>query len=408
MNLLKFRKSWKAVLFVFLSLYVLYATFQFLTVGQRGGDTQLVLLANSFLQWNIDLPRDNLPKLDIANYYNNYYVYFGPLASILLIPFVFIFGPTFPQVSVGIFSLTSSFILIYFVSRHFKFEKLDSLYLSLFFTYSTVLFSSSVVNVTAWQVEALGVPLMLASILLYLKKKNAFLIGIFIGLSLLTRPPLLGVAAFFFFEMLQKRFNVKQFAIMLIPVIICLGFFGAYNERRFHAFLETGYAYNISKEELPIGANREYGEISIMHVPANLYSFLIMSPLPLKEKDSQGFVLEFPYMRADAWGVAIWFTSPLFLYLIFHFKKGKYSLSAGLAALILAIPVLTWYSVGFAQFGYRYALDFLPFLFLLLIPCLDVKLSKVAIILIIFGVLFNTIYAGSIFGNYPVFGIYSS
>lgn len=408
MNLLKLQKNWKAVLFAILTLYVGYVTFQFLTVGQRGGDTQLVVLASEILKWNIELPRDNLPKLDIANYYNNYYVYFGPLASILLIPFVFVFGPTFPQVSVGIFSLTSSFILIYFISRHFKFEKLDSLYLSLFFTYSTVLFASSVVNITAWQVEALGVPMMLTSLLLYFKKKNAFLIGIFIGLSLLTRLPLLGVTAFFFFEMLQHRFTLKQFIMLLIPVVLCLSLFGFYNQRRFHSYLETGYAHNISKEELPIGANREYGEISLHHVPANLYSFLIMSPTPLKEKDTKGFVLEFPYLRADAWGVAIWFTSPLFLYVILHFKKGKYSLSAGLTAFILAIPVFTWYSVGFAQFGYRYALDFLPFLFLLLLPCLGLKLSKVAIMFIILGVLFNTIYAGSIFGNYPVFGMYES
>lgn len=388
--------------------FVLFATFQYLTVGQRGGDTQLVVLSSEFLKWNIELPRNNLPKLDIANYYNNYYVYFGPLASILLLPFVFVFGTSVPQVSIGVFSMISSGILAYFISRHFKFEKQNALWLSLFFVYSTVLFSSGVTNITAWQVETLGVPMMLMALYLYFKKKHAFFVGLFVGLALLSRLTLVGMVAFFFFEMLQKRFSKKQFIILCIPIILCLSLFALYNQKRFHSVFETGYSYNISKEELPIGANRVYGEISIMHIPANLYSFFIMSPLPLKEVDSQGFVLKFPYMRADAWGVAIWFTSPLFLYLILRFKKGTYTVSSIIAVLILALPVFTWYSVGFAQFGYRYALDFLPFLFLLLLPCLGAKLSKTAIILIILGVLFNTIYAGSIFGNYPVFGIYTS
>ncbi|MBI2047439.1 hypothetical protein HYT26_04745, partial [Candidatus Pacearchaeota archaeon] len=61
---------------------------------------------------------------------------FGPFSSIFLMPFVAIFGREFPQYFIGIFSMTSSFILIYSISRKFKFDKLDSLWLSLFFVFS--------------------------------------------------------------------------------------------------------------------------------------------------------------------------------------------------------------------------------------------------------------------------------
>lgn len=371
-----------------------------------GHDNVLVILAHQFIQWNVDLPTTNLPPRDIANYYNNYYVYFGPLSSILLVPFVWIFGTSVPQVALGVSSMIVSFIAVYFISKHFKFNSVDSLWLSMFFVFSTVLFSSSVINITAYQVEALGVPFILVAIWLYLSKRNAFFIGVLIGLAVMTRYTLVLTAAFFFFEMLQKRFTIKQFSLLLIPIILALMVLGAYNMRRFHSVTETGYSYVTTAGDMPIGYNLKYGTMSISHLPANLYSFLIMAPEPLMVDGNRGMVLKFPYLKVDSWGIAIWFTSPLFLLLLLRFKKGKYTYSALITTVLLMVPVFLWYSIGFAQFGYRYALDFLPFLFLLLLMSLTPKLTKTAIILIIIGVLFNCIYLDALWQTYPLFGMY--
>ncbi len=397
----------KKILLVFVALLCVYATFLYLTIGQRGFDTDLVMLSMRFTEWKVSLSIFNVPVRDVANYYNNYYVYFGPLASILLMPFVFIFGESVPQVSLGVFSIIVSFASIFLIAKHFKFDKLDSLWLSVFFVFSTVLFSSSVINVSAYQVEALGVPFMLLSLWAYFYKKPAFLTGLFLGLAVMTRVTLILASIFFFIEFLKKRLIFKQLVIIAIPIIIALLILGGYNNRRFNSYFETGYHYSITKNDGPIAENFKYGEINIIHVPANLYSFLLKSPEPFLENKNNGMVLKFPYLKADPWGIAIWFTSPLFLVLLTNFKKNKYSLSAGIAAFVLAIPVFTWYSIGFAQFGYRYALDFLPFLFLLLIPALGSKITKTAITLIIIGVLFNLFYSVSMWEIYPLFNIYS-
>lgn len=398
------RRHGKLILFVLLSLFSLYSTYLYLTIGQRGFDKVLISLSTQFVNGHIALPIYNLPIRDIAAYYNNFYVYFGPLSSILLMPFAFFFKDTFPQVTIGVGSMVASFIAIYFISKKFKFSSLDSLWLSLFFVFSSVLFSSSVINITAYQVEALGVPLILFSIWTYLSKKHSLLIGLFIGLAVMTRITLILGVVFFFFELLQKRFSMKQFLFMLIPIIIALSLLGTYNNRRFHSVFETGYNYINSINEAPLGENLKYGDKNIIHIPANLYSFLIMAPEPLKEKGS-AFILKFPYLKLSPWGVAIWFTSPLLLLLLCKFKKGTYTISAALASIALALPVFTWYSIGYAQVGYRYALDFLPFIFLLLIPSLSPKLSKTAILLIILGVIFNCIYTDSIWEIYPLFNI---
>ncbi len=400
------RKNPRVVILVAVLLLCIYTTFLYLTVGQRGHDTILTNLSTRFTEGKVSMSIYRIPERDISNYYGNYYVYFGPLSSLMLMPFVYLFGEKTPQVLIGVFSMLVSFPAVYFLARNFKFSKTDSLWLSTFFVFSTVMFSSSVINVTAYQVEALGVPFVLLALCMYFYKRNAFFIGLFIACALMTRITLVGVVAFFFFEIFYKRFTIKQFIVLLIPVVLALGVVGAYNERRFHSFLETGYKYNITKATDNLKLNYEYGEISPIHIPANLYSFLIMSPEPVLKEHSQELTLRFPYLRANAWGMAIWFTSPLFLYLVLHFKKGKYTVSSAATAFILSIPVFLWYSVGYAQFGYRYALDFLPFLLLILIPSLGSKLSKTALVLIILGVLFNLIYSVSMWGMYPLFNIY--
>jgi hypothetical protein len=407
MRVLSFLKRHSGtILFTLILLFSLYSTYLYLTAGQRGFDKVLSSLALQFSKGHIALSIYNLPIRDISAYYNNYYVYFGPLASILLMPGAFFFGDNFPQVTIGISSMIVSFITVYFISKKFKFNRLDSLWLSLFFVFSTVLFSSGVINITAYQVEALGAPFVLLAIWAYLSKKNPLLIGLFIGLATMTRITLMFSVIFFFVELLRKKLSIKQFAMILIPVILVFALLGAYNSRRFHSIFETGYNYNIAIKDFPIGENFKYGDVSIIHIPANLYSFLIMSPEPLLKDQNGGFVLKFPYLKVSPWGVAIWFTSPLFLLLLTRFKRGEYSLSSGITVLVLALPVFLWYSIGYAQIGYRYALDFLPFLFLLLIPSLLPKLSKTAIILIIIGVIFNCVYTDSIWEIYPLFGIY--
>lgn len=403
--LTKFKKKRKELLFFATLLFCIYSSFLYLTVGQKGHDDVLVILASQFLKWKVTLPTIGLPSRDIANYYSNFYVYFGPLSSLILMPFVFVFGKSFPQISLGIFSLAASFVSVYLICRTQKFQKLDSLWLAVFFTFSTVLFPSSIINITAYQVEALGVPFVLLSLWAYFSKKHNLLIGLFLGLAVLTRFTLMLALSFYFIEIFYKRLSIKQFVFILIPVVLALGLLGAYNTRRFHSFSETGYNYSTTKADLPIGANFKFGDKSIVHIPANLYSFLMLSPEPLKAQDS-GLALRFPYFKFNPWGVAIWFTSPLFLLLITKFKKGKYTVSSAAAALLLSVPVFLWYSIGYAQIGYRYALDFLPFLFLLLLPSLSPKLTKTAITLIIIGVIIGMVYTDSVWETYPLFNIF--
>jgi len=405
---MKFIHKHKSLLLLFLVfVFALFATIQIIPISVTiNNDNSLVLLANQFIHGHISLQAvEGMPLGDISKFNGKFYLYFGPFASMSLAPFVLLFGASFPQITIGIATMMLSFYAVYQLTKIFGFKRIDALWLSLFFVFSTVLFSSSVINITAYQVEVLGVPLILFALLEYFTKKRPLIIGILLGLAFLTRATLGIAALFFFLEWLQKRLTFKKLFFIALPMIGAVILFGIYNMARFQSFFDTGYLYNITLYTYPLSQNLEHGYMSLTHIPANLYSFLFMAPQPLLQNVADGFVLQFPYMKVNPWGLAIWFTSPLFILLVTQFKNTKYTRSLLITILALALPVFTYYSIGFSQFGYRYTLDFLPFLFLLLLPCLGNRLTKISVFLIIVGILFNCVYLLSAWGRYPLLGI---
>jgi hypothetical protein len=406
MNYLKsIKNNFRLLLFLFLLVFSIISSMLIMNVANRHVyDHHLSILAAQFAKLHTAIPPLDVPFGDVVNYKSTYYLYFGPLSSMILAPFTIFFGKNFPQVLLGIGSMISSFLIVFSISKIFKFNRVDALWISLFFVFSTVLFGIGIINISAYQVQVLGIPFILLGLREYFSKKRPLLIGIFIALAVLTRVTFVLSIVFFFVEFIYKRLSFKAFVLILIPLVFVGIILGAYNYRRFHSFTETGYALNTTLKSYPMSSNIKTGFFSIAHVPANIYSFLIMPPEPVL-KGGGGFVLEFPYLKVSPWGMAVWYTSPLFLLFLFKFKKGKYTTPSLLTIIALAIPSFTYFGIGYSQYGYRYASDFLPFLLILLYPLLSTKLSRTAITLITIGVLFNCIFLASLWDSYPLFGI---
>lgn len=397
----------KAQLLGALLAFLILSVFLIIPVVTRANmDNSLLLLAQQFSKGHISIePVQGMPLGDLAFSGDRFYIYFGPFASIALVPFVTVFGSGFPQAMLGVFSMVASFYAVYSIARYFKFSSIDASWIAVFVTFSTVLFSLSVINISAYQVQALGMTLVLLSLREYFRdKKRPLLIGVFLGLALLTRMILVVGILFFILEFWQKRLNRQEIIRILLPFAFSLLLLGAYNFIRFDSPLDSGYAYSTALNTYPISENYAKGYMSPVHIPANLYAFFIKPPEVITESE-HGYILQFPYFKADPWGLAIWFTSPLFLALLYKFRKGKYTKSALITAFLLFLPVVTYFSVGFAQFGYRYAADFLPFLLVALLPCLSPRLTRGDIALIFIGVVLNCIYMTSLWGVYPHFGI---
>jgi len=369
-------------------------------------DKHFSLLAQSFLNNDLFLSPNNLPPGDYADFAGKQYLFFGPIPSILLAPFVFIWGKNFPQMTLSTASLVIIYVAIFFVTRKLKFTKLDAFWLANFFVFGTVLYFVGLVNISAYLVQTVGTAFVVLSILEYFTKRRWLLIGILIAAAGATRISLFGMTVFFILELIRLYKNLnftRSLIFLLLPIIFSIGMLSLYNFRRFHSVFDSGYTHNVSvldKDYL----NYKEGFFSLKHIPANLYLLLFKAPEPVLKERVQ-FVLRFPYLKVNDIGMAIWFTSPLFIYLL-KARRASYTISATIGIFTLMIPSLVYFGLGTSQFGYRYSLDFLPLLFLILLTGFRGELPSLAKILITFGIVFDIFYMSNIWGTYPLLSFF--
>jgi len=365
-------------------------------------DKHFSLLALSFIKNDLFLSPNNFPPGDYVDYFGKQYLFFGPMPSILLMPPVAIWGKNFPQITLSFVSLAITYIAIFLLTRKLKFTKIESIWLANFFVFGTVLYFVGLVNISAYVVQAVGTAIIVLSLLEYFTKRRWLVIGILVSVAGATRITLFGTAIFFVLELLRNRRKPgfpKSMIYLLIPIIFSLAILGIYNFRRFHSFFDTGYTRNVSVLDKNY-LNNQLGWFNPVHIPANLYVLLVMAPEPIK-KPSVEFALQFPYLKANGMGLAIWFTSPLFLYLLLA-KKETYTFPAAIGIIVLLIPSLLYMGIGASQYGYRYSLDFLPLLFLVLLSAFKKGLPSFAKFLIFVGILFNLFLMLSIWNSYPL------
>lgn len=365
-------------------------------------DAHFTKLATSFIKNDLFLNPINLPNGDFVDYFGKQYLFFGPMPSIILILPVLIFGPNFPQFSLSLASILITFLSIFYLSKKLGFSKIDSVWLANFFVFGTVFYFVALVNISAYVVQALGTTFVVLALTEYFTKKRPIVIGALVAAAGTTRITLFAALLFFLLEFLktESKTNLrKNLLLLLIPVVVSVAFLGIYNQRRFHSFFETGYTKNVSVLDKNY-YNYTLGWFNPIHIPTNLYSLLLMGPEP-QQKDNVQFVLEFPYLKANGFGLAIWFTSPLFLYLIFA-KRKPYTTSATLTIAALALPSLFYMGIGASQFGYRYSLDFLPFLFLILLTAFKNVLTGRAKLIITTGIVIDCFYMLSIWNTYAL------
>jgi hypothetical protein len=96
-----------------------------------------------------------------------------------------------------------------------------------------------------------------------------------------------------------------------------------------------------------------------------------------------------PYIVPSKVGLSILITSPVFIFAFFAGIRNRFSLACWSAILPIAFLIFTKSGTGWTQFGYRYALDFYPFLLLLTFRGIGSEIKWYHKLLIIMGVLVN-------------------
>jgi 4-amino-4-deoxy-L-arabinose transferase-like glycosyltransferase len=363
----------KFAIIALICFFILY-----LSKGPPPGQDHFVYLASSFLHGRLGLTGSGTALAELVNHNGNYYVVYPPMPAILLLPFVAVFGTSVDQslMSIALASLCCSLIWLMLTKTGTKGSK--ALWLTALFGFGTCFWFIAAVG-SAWYIEQVTAVLFLTSaILLALYKRNDFFVGFLLGCAYLARLPT--ILAFPFFLLLIYEHNdawkprFKQAAYFLVGLAIPVILNGLYNYARYETFLDVGYTLIIKGDP-----NYTNGLFSLAYIPRNLYAIFFQGPILLNT---------FPYFKPNWMGLGLFFTTPAFL-LIFKGPWDKLSKKAALAVLCILPILITHGEVGFTQFGYRFSLDFTPFLMLLTAKGMSGKLTWQEKALIILCLLIN-------------------
>jgi hypothetical protein len=356
----KISYRWIFLLFI---LFVFFSNFLVMW-----GEQHFSFLAQSFLHGKLYFMENPSRWEDTAFYNGEHYWPLGPFPAMLLIPFVWLFslfGLFFKQGFLQFFLFIGVGYLFYLIALRKGFSKEDSWFWAFAFCFGSVFIGISTVPFS-WQfAQVITTFLLFMAFYEYANRKRYWLLGIYMSLAFLTRLSAgLGIIFFILEIILRSRQRMRDLIILLLPFVIAINILAWYNYARFGSITEHGYSMQIILE--PLLTARDYGLFNPIHIPGNLYYFLLSTPLPVF-KDNISHVLKFPFLANNPWGMSIFITSPYLFLLFFQKHKDAESKLIWITVGIVALIIFSNYGIGYRQFGYRYSLDFLPWLFFLLI-----------------------------------------
>ena len=355
------KRPYLAALVIFAVTYLVY----YLTGdGEKTPYHYFVPLADAFLHGRTYLV-ENISWLNELIYIEGrYYVIYPPMPALLLLPQVAVSGMDANQTLASVFWGSLNAVLVFFMMRRIT----DNVRLQI---WMTVLFGFGTIH---WYLASLGKAwffahvtsffFLTAAIIETLGKKRALLVGLLLGASFWCRLPVIMSAPFFLIMLSDlwlksdkslsplKRINyapLLKFGIG-VGLFIILNF--AYNYVRFGSIFDILYTIQAEREPWFY----EKGLFHISYIPGHLWTFFLKPPV---------FSWEAPYVIPDYMGMSILITTPAFIYSVAAGIKNKLAVASWIAIVLIASVLFTHGGVGWKQFGYRFAVDFYPFLLIL-------------------------------------------
>ncbi|MCS6797298.1 MAG: hypothetical protein NZ898_02000 [Myxococcota bacterium] len=317
-----------------------------------------------------------------------WYVSFPPLPAVLLLPLVALFDLQTPDRLVWAILAGLGPALLYVLLRTFS-ERgrsgrttWQNVGLSLLFAFGTVYFFSAVQGSVWFAAHVVCVPLVVGYLLFALDARRPWLAGLMLGLAFMTRASTFPLALFFLVEALrvaraengppppEGRSPLLRAAVWLravrpaallrplvafaVPILVIGAVAMAMNHARFgdpfefgHRFLSVRWADRIER----------WGLFNYHYLAKNLAVFT--SSLPWLSARP-------PYLTISRHGLALWFTTPNLLWVLWPRRVDATAVGLMLAAGATCLLDLCYQNSGWIQFGYRFALDYMPLLFALL------------------------------------------
>ena len=344
-----------------------------------------------------------------------HYVSFPPVPALLMLPAAAIWDYHVNDVLITLLFAAANALLLFLLlgalqRKGYSTRSIKELLVLVFlFAFCTVAFFSSVRGEVWFTALVIGVTFNLLYLYFALDLRNPLLAGLFLGLGVGTRVPLAFGFVFFALQLFLQRGpwdkagtlrRIKQGALFAAPLVAIGIVLVLYNLARFGSPTEFGHRFLVDGTRPAIV---DHGLFSFWFLPRNLAAAFTNVPQ---------FIGQFPYVKITGHGLSLFATTPVLFYLLWPRKQAvgevsqaKYHLSLHtiiwITVACMAAPGMLYQNTGWLQFGYRFAMDYMPLLIMLL--AIDSRrMSKLfyALVLVSFAV---NLFGAITFGRFPFF-----
>jgi len=348
------------------------------SISHRGEGAQwnhFIYLADAFLHGRLYVV-NNLTELAYWN--NHYFVVYPPMPAILLMPFVAVFGTTFYQPIISILLGAANVSLSYLVLVKFFKKNQLALWVSVLYAFGTIQWYHAEVGSSWYVAHIVALFFLWLSLLELVTKQRLFLIGLLIGGAYLARlPTILAIV----FVLIFLQINFRNLFLLILGLLPALIFNGLYNLLRFGKLNDYAYSLYLDSQSLAIKQLIfPHGFFSVYYLPDRIKDIFLSFPI---------FTNHPPFIIPSLYAMALYIVTPAFFLILFASFKKKLVYSSLIAVLAILVISLIKGGNGFTQFGFRYSLDFLPFLLIITTSGINNKFTWWAKLLIILSIFVN-------------------
>jgi hypothetical protein len=362
------------------------------------------LMANAWLHGRLDLPGGPpaySQNNDFAEFAGKTYISFPPFPALLMLPFVKLAGSpeNFQDGQFVIWLAGLGPALLFLVleklrrSEQARRSERENVMFALLFAFGTVYFFTAVEGTVWFAALVVGVALQAAYVLFSLGAERPALAGLTLACAYMTRPPMLLAAPLFALEALrvctadapadargsreetwasrlssmgrriQRRELTRKYVAFAIPILAAFAVNSLLNHARYRNFspFDPGHEYLTVAWRARM---MKWGVLGYHYLSKNLGVMLTI--LPWVSAHARGpATLEAPF-QVNEHGLALWFTTPLYFWLLHPRRTSALSAAVLVSALLPMAMDLLYQNSGWRQFGYRFSCDYAILLFVLL------------------------------------------
>ncbi|QSQ17991.1 hypothetical protein [Myxococcus landrumensis] len=385
--------AYRVEVVLFAVAFVVLASFSSQRFLRQSAAPHFIYQAQSWLEGRLDVDPQVLPNLEdwaCVRQVNGekvrcegrplsddrWFVSFPSFPAVAMLPFVALHGYQFNDTSfgviVGALAVALFYSLLRFLAREGETERTrdENVVLALTLAFGTLFFYCAIRGEVWFSAEVMGVALTCLYVRNAVRARRPVLAGVFFSMATLTRTPLFFAGLFFVLEALcpgpePRLEQLKALGKNWKPAARKLGLFAlgaaplgllaaGYNVYRFGRLSEFGHAF-LFNNRVNVDIDRWglfHWEYLGRNVAAAFLKWPTLSFSPLK-------------LGYDPHGLTLLLTLPLLVFLLMPRLRPRLHWPLWLTVAICALPGLFYQNTGYMQFGFRFSLDYTPYLLLL-------------------------------------------